>query len=55
MGIGLNICRSIVESHGGRLWVEANIPSGCVFRFVLPVAPSREALAAPVGTARGAA
>ena len=53
--MGLNICRSIIESHSGRLWVEPNIPSGCVFRFVLPVAPSREARAAPVGTAGGVA
>jgi signal transduction histidine kinase len=36
MGMGLNICRSIIESHAGRLWVEANVPNGCVFRFVLP-------------------
>ena len=38
MGIGLNICRSIVESHQGRLWVEANPEGGCIFRFTLPVA-----------------
>ncbi len=36
MGIGLNICRSVIESHGGRLWVEPNQPVGSVFRFVLP-------------------
>ncbi|MBA3479869.1 MAG: PAS domain S-box protein, partial [Lautropia sp.] len=36
MGMGLNICRSIIESHSGRLWVEPNQPRGCIFRFVLP-------------------
>jgi PAS domain S-box-containing protein len=36
MGMGLNICRSIIESHSGRLWVESNHPRGCIFRFVLP-------------------
>ncbi|HZH06558.1 MAG TPA: PAS domain S-box protein, partial [Lautropia sp.] len=36
MGMGLNICRSIIESHSGRLWVEPNLPRGCIFRFVLP-------------------
>ena len=37
MGMGLNICRSIIESHAGRLWVESNHPRGCIFKFTLPV------------------
>jgi two-component system sensor histidine kinase DctS len=36
MGIGLNICRSIVEFHGGRLWHEDNPEGGTIFRFTLP-------------------
>jgi two-component system sensor kinase FixL len=36
MGVGLSICRTIVESHGGRIWPEANSPHGTVFRFTLP-------------------
>ncbi len=37
MGMGLNICRSIVEYHDGRLWLEPNPGGGSVFRFTLPV------------------
>jgi signal transduction histidine kinase len=36
VGMGLSICRSIIDGHGGRLWAEANEPRGAVFRFTLP-------------------
>jgi signal transduction histidine kinase len=35
MGMGLPICRSIIEAHDGRLWVAPNIPQGAVFQFIL--------------------
>ncbi len=36
MGIGLSICRSIIENHNGRIWVTAGIKSGTIFHFELP-------------------
>jgi len=37
MGVGLSICRTIVEAHGGRLWTEPNPGGGSLFRFTLRV------------------
>jgi hypothetical protein len=35
MGMGLSICRSIIDAHKGRLWIEANEPRGAIFQFTL--------------------
>jgi two-component system sensor histidine kinase DctS len=39
MGLGLSMCRTVVEQHGGFLGFEAHRPQGTIFKFTLPVAP----------------
>jgi PAS domain S-box-containing protein len=38
LGIGLSICRSIIEAHGGDLWVSPRVPHGTALRFTIPIA-----------------
>jgi PAS domain S-box-containing protein len=40
LGMGLSICRSIIEAHEGRLWATANVSRGAIFQFTLPAHPS---------------
>jgi predicted ATPase/signal transduction histidine kinase len=39
LGMGLSICRSIIELHGGRIWAAPNVPRGATVQFTLPVNP----------------
>ncbi|MCB6182615.1 PAS domain-containing sensor histidine kinase [Leeia sp. TBRC 13508] len=43
LGMGLNICRSIIEHHHGQLWVEDNEGGGCCFTFTIPITTSQNA------------
>src|SRR5262249_51045301 len=40
LGLGLSVCRSIIEAHNGRLWASPNLPRGAIFRFIVPVRPT---------------
>jgi signal transduction histidine kinase len=40
LGMGLSICRSIIEAHGGQMWAAANVPQGAVFQFTIPARPA---------------
>src|SRR4051794_29835662 len=42
MGVGLSISRTIVDTHGGRMWAETNEAGGATFRFTLPAASAKE-------------
>ena len=40
LGMGLSICRSIIEAHNGRLWASPNVPRGAIFGFIAPAHPA---------------
>jgi C4-dicarboxylate-specific signal transduction histidine kinase len=40
LGMGLSICRSIIDAHGGRLWASANLPRGALVQFTVPAYPA---------------
>ena len=44
MGLGLSICKSIIEGHEGRLWTTSNVPFGTIFHLAFPLSENIEAL-----------
>ena len=42
MGVGLSISRTIIETHGGRMWAETNQAGGATFRFTLPAGSAKD-------------
>jgi two-component system sensor kinase FixL len=51
MGVGLSICRTIVEGHGGKIWVDDDAGFGATFRFTLPLSAPQATASAPQATA----
>jgi hypothetical protein len=49
VGMGLSICRSIINAHGGRLWADVSEPRGAVFQFTLPGAEKKITNPIPAG------
>ena len=47
LGIGLNICRSLIELHHGRLWFSRNVEGGCTFHVALPLSRTEDEVSAP--------